>query len=126
MERQFVLHAHSGPGWLHWDLMLEQAGALVTWQLAASPADLPVGGSVPAKRLPDHRREYLSYEGPLSGNRGRVDRVDRGRYDVLAADEDRWTVVLEGSVLKGRYDLRRAGPAMENWTLERLSNSNQT
>ena len=120
MEREFVLHTHSGYGPLHWDLMLEHGEALATWQLAASPARLPPGGSMPAKRLPDHRREYLSYEGPVSGGRGRVDRIDQGRYELLAADEGLWSVVLKGTVLKGRYDLRRTGPAEEDWTLTRF------
>ncbi len=31
-------------------------------------------------RLKDHRLEYLDYEGHISGNRGQVYRIDRGRY----------------------------------------------
>lgn len=36
----------------------------------------------------DHRREYLTYEGPISGDRGHVRRVAAGRieHETLAAD----------------------------------------
>ena len=42
---------------------------------------------VDAECLPNHRLEYLDIEGEISGNRGRVYRVIRGTYEVLA-DED--------------------------------------
>ena len=35
--------------------------------------------------LGEHRREYLTYEGPVSGGRGEVKRVAGGTYD-LAGD----------------------------------------
>ncbi|MEM7622909.1 MAG: hypothetical protein AAF235_06860 [Planctomycetota bacterium] len=35
-----------------------------------------------AQRLPDHRARYLWYEGPISGNRGVVQRVWRGESTI--------------------------------------------
>ena len=76
---QFVILTHNHPH-LHWDLLLEQPGQekLRTWRLAHPPKR---GVSIAAERLPDHRRVYLTYEGPISGNRGEVVRWDWGEYD---------------------------------------------
>ncbi len=68
----------------HWDFMLENRGVLLTWEF---PKLLP--GQLPAtfeqlgiRRLPDHRIDYLQYEGPVSNGRGTVKRVDSGSYQV--------------------------------------------
>ncbi len=61
----------------HWDLMLEEDGKLLTWALSESPQP---GKSIPATRLPDHRVDYLAYEGPVSGDRGSVLRILEGVY----------------------------------------------
>src|SRR5205085_10994162 len=45
----------------------------------------PIVAEVQLTPLSEHRREYLTYEGPISGNRGDVKRVASGRYD-LAGD----------------------------------------
>jgi len=120
MSRAFVIHVHSGCGPLHFDLMLEGADALATWQVPLDPAGLGPGESTPARRLPDHRTDYLTYEGPVSRGRGRVRRLDRGTYELLAAAEDRRVVRLDGQNLRGRFELRRSGPDNDDWTLARL------
>jgi hypothetical protein len=61
----------------HWDLLLEWEDACWTWAMNELPAGFTaMGGStgVPAKRLADHRKLYLEYEGPLSEGRGTVSR----------------------------------------------------
>jgi len=73
---RFVILTHDHP-FPHWDLMLEQAGSLRTWRLLREP-DAP--GPIVAEPLPDHRLEYLDYEGPVSRNRGTVCRWDAGDY----------------------------------------------
>ncbi len=88
----------------HWDLMLESGEVLRTWALAAPPA-LEV--AVTAEGLVDHRREYLDYEGPISGNRGSVTRWDEGRYEIEADNRERLTIVVEGRRLRGRLALQR-------------------
>ena len=87
MPRFVVLLHETPPGYprpRHYDLMLEQGTALATWALA----ELPIAGgeAVAAERLPDHRLDYLDYEGEVSGARGRVVRVDRGTYKPVPAD----------------------------------------
>jgi hypothetical protein len=32
--------------------------------------------------LANHRRAYLEYEGEISGNRGRVSRIEEGTYQI--------------------------------------------
>lgn len=117
---QFVILTHDFPVW-HWDFMLEQKSALQTWRLLANPAS---GEGVGAELLADHRSEYLDYEGPVSGNRGNVQRWDRGEYQVLEDLPDRLVVRLNGTRLAGRATLLkttakeadRTAPAL--WTFQ--------
>jgi hypothetical protein len=75
---RYVVLYHTG--WIedHFDLMLETNAhaPLHTWRLDA----FPVPGRIIL--LPDHRREYLTYEGPVSHNRGHVRRVSAGEYHI--------------------------------------------
>lgn len=47
----------------------------------------------PAERIGGHRLEYLDYEGPVSGGRGRVDRASAGDC-TIHADGSRFVVEL--------------------------------
>jgi hypothetical protein len=104
--RRFVVLEHVWNG-VHWDLMLDTGQALRTWAI-----DEPIvaGRKLPARMLGDHRRDYLDYEGEISGNRGRVRRVDHGTYEVLVWTVDRVVVRLAGVQLVGTAELRGAGP----------------
>ena len=62
---RYVILEHDHP-FLHWDLMLEAGDALRTWRLLAPPS---AAEPVPAQDLARHRKHYLDYEGPVSGNR---------------------------------------------------------
>lgn len=63
--------------------MLEVGEVLRTWRLRDFPHP---GLAVAAEPLPDHRKAYLDYEGPVSGGRGTVAQVDAGEYRVLKTD----------------------------------------
>ncbi|WP_428304931.1 DNA polymerase ligase N-terminal domain-containing protein [Lacipirellula sp.] len=98
---RFVLLHHECPPSLgkpsHWDLMLERDSVLLTWNLLQLP--IAWGGdaeAIEATRIADHRIAYLDYEGPVSGNRGIVTRVDRGEYEVLSEADDAIDVRLRG------------------------------
>jgi hypothetical protein len=65
----------------HWDFMLEYEDQLFTWALGKEPF---VHQTLPAKQLSPHRLHYLSYEGPLSENRGNVRRTHAGHYQVVS------------------------------------------
>ena len=100
---RFVVLEHDHPT-LHWDLMLEAAGALKTWRLARPP--LRENAPIAATKLPDHRLAYLDYEGPVSGNRGTVTRWDRGEYTSDGEDDvERLTLVMKGERVGGRISL---------------------
>ncbi|MCY3022918.1 MAG: hypothetical protein NTW87_28405 [Planctomycetota bacterium] len=80
--------------------------------VSRDPADRVATQSVTLHRLPDHRRIYLWYEGPVSGNRGRVTRVDEGELTLLrppdAAVREIQTL-LAGGKLSGSFRLTLVG-----------------
>ena len=72
--RYAVLH-HVGHGEPHYDLLIgREDEPLVTFRLPC----WPVVSRVEITPLPDHRPLYLTYEGPVSGGRGEVRRVEAG------------------------------------------------
>ena len=118
--RSFVIHAHSGHGPLHYDLMLEQGQALATWRLPCPPHVLATGTSMEALKIQDHRRAYLEYEGPVSNQRGRVARTDSGQYEVLDRSDARWAIRLLGRRARGRFELTVQNAASGRWSLTRV------
>lgn len=110
----FVILYHRLKASEHWDLMLEQGEILLTWQLERDPTG-PSPFPIPARRIGDHRKAYLTYEGPISGDRGEVRRVDAGTLDFDSTTADRVVFTLAGGRLRGRFVL-----AIENgdWTLQ--------
>jgi hypothetical protein len=122
-RRPFVLLCHRLSNSAHWDLMLDSGQALATWQLAADPTVAARQSSscvLTARRLADHRRFYLDYEGPVSGDRGDVVRIDRGVYVLLDRQPDQWTVELLGLVLVGEFRLFADPPNSDSWWLQRV------
>ncbi len=118
--KTFVILHHALPdGSEHWDLGIDQGEALATWQLLEDPALLASGriGAVRARRIADHRRAYLDYEGPVSGNRGHVTRLDRGDCRVLEERPNCWRVRLSGSILIGSYEIIAGGESERDWML---------
>ena len=87
----YVVLRHEGVDTPHFDLMVQPSpGAkLATWRLAAWPP----AGSLALTRLPDHRTEYLTYEGEISGGRGTVRRVEQG-ICAMEIQADVWTIRL--------------------------------
>jgi len=118
MALAFVIHEHSGYGPTHYDLMLEDGPVLATWQIPVCPIEIGQTGTISAIKLPDHRRRYLDYEGPVSRDRGEVRLVDKGTYKVLARDEGLWRVKLCGGVLQGTFELVKEGEG--SWLVRRL------
>ena len=121
MDR-FVVLEHDWDG-VHWDFMLERGDVLRTW---AIDAPIVAGVELPARSLADHRRLYLDYEGPISGARGTVRRVEQGWYEALHWAPELVVVRLSGAQLVGDVELRRfssmEGPLpLSSWTF-RLGN----
>ena len=102
---RFVLLEHNWNG-VHWDFMLESGDVLRTW---AIDAPIVSGRDLPARALGDHRQIYLDYEGEISGDRGRVRRVDAGTFRALVWSAEHVRVELAGAQLVGEVDLRSIG-----------------
>jgi hypothetical protein len=101
---RFVVLTHDHPV-LHWDLMLERGDVLRTWRLAEEP--LP-GVAIAAEALADHRRKYLDYEGPVTGDRGTVVRWDAGTFCEWLETADVVTAVVDGARIKGTITIRKS------------------
>jgi hypothetical protein len=110
---RFVILEHDHP-LLHWDLMLEAGDALNTWRLAAPPGTQ----SIQATGLDDHRRIYLDYEGPVSGNRGNVRRWDAGLFDEEAGSTPEARLLrFHGARIQGCWRLERTDGVRWRFTL---------
>ncbi|HTW94488.1 MAG TPA: hypothetical protein VMD30_06835 [Tepidisphaeraceae bacterium] len=98
MPLRYVILRHEGWGETHFDLMFETSpgSPLATWRSPTwPPADVNL-----LTRLPDHRREYLDYEGPVSNNRGIVHRVEQGHCQIDRPDGQTWIIALPGFTLR--------------------------
>jgi hypothetical protein len=112
-RHRYVILRHELPPGIprasHWDLMLESGPELplLTWAWDELPrADQSVMGLV----LEPHRRDYLEYEGEISGGRGRVWRWDEGNCRLTIGT---WSdLVLE--IRHAQGEKRRAGDASSN------------
>ena len=111
---RFVVLQHDGPQGRHWDFMLETGSSLSTWALAQAPGS---AARIAARALPDHRLEYLDYEGPISGGRGAVTRWDQGTFHIERQAEGFLVVLLSGKTLCGRVTLQRSREEPQDWSL---------
>ncbi|MFQ3651475.1 MAG: hypothetical protein SNJ75_14195 [Gemmataceae bacterium] len=112
--RRFVLLRHDYP-MLHWDLLLEiePEAPCPTWRLEAIPTFDTI---VPAVRLPDHRAHYLTYEGPVSGDRGFVWRERWGHYQLLYQESGRLELHLFEAGGESLLTLAFVSPLTNCWT----------
>lgn len=94
---------------IHWDLLIEITGQerLATWRLARNP--IAVNAPIAAERIPDHRRVYLEYEGPVRQARGSVRRLDRGVVVLQSYDGETFAAEFAGEHLRGGFEMKRAG-----------------
>jgi bifunctional non-homologous end joining protein LigD len=93
----FVIQKHRASA-LHYDLRLEQGGALASW---AVPRGLPVrrGDRRMAVATEDHPLEYASFAGTIPEGHygaGEVRIFDEGHYDLVEWTDDKVSFVLHG------------------------------
>lgn len=119
MADEFVILRHSDYGPVHYDLMLRAGDMLATWQVLSNPAEMQPGDELLATRLPDHRLAYLEYEGSVSRNRGRVERIESGTFQPLGDDPSVRQFRIEGQGMTGAFELR-APLDSDRWRLLRL------
>lgn len=87
---------------VHWDLMLEQGEALKTFRLDQPPERLMIEPGV-ATPIFDHGKRFLTYEGSVNQELGRVTMADRGEYETIGQTSSQWVIQLQGKVLTGRF-----------------------
>jgi hypothetical protein len=107
----------------HWDLMLEDGETLRTWALQALPEH---GTAAQVRMLPDHRPAYLSYEGPVSGNRGSVRRWDHGEFQWVQRNDHTLQIRVLGQRLHGEIRLTCQQTTAEFWRMEYLASGQPT
>jgi hypothetical protein len=98
--------------------MIETGDVLAAWQLAVPP-EVAAGSPTAVRRIADHRKTYLEYEGPVSGDRGSVRIADTGTCVVIAEGPTEWRLRLDGSVLRGTFRLSRTGGQADEWLFQR-------
>ncbi len=107
MPRYVILQHETPEGYprpTHWDLMFESGDVLKTWALDEEPGE---GGRIEAEQLADHRKEYLDYEGPVSGDRGTVSQWTTGDYTTVRHSDDEFAARLDSGQLIGTVVARR-------------------
>jgi hypothetical protein len=89
---RYVVLQHSDVSEPHFDLMLETlpGSTLATWRSES----WPIEQRTLLKRLRDHRRLYLDYEGQLSEQRGTVYRMAEGNCELDIGENAVWTIRL--------------------------------
>ncbi len=113
---RYVILRHEGsatykPG-VHWDLLLELDDSLRAWTLADEPT---APGPIAAAKLPDHRLEYLDYEGPIAGDRGTVSRWDAGEFTVDSETPTELIFSFLGGHMRGLATLFRGSEDYVGW-----------
>jgi len=117
---RFVILEHNHP-YVHWDFMFEEGDSLRSWRLLNEPA---LDAWIEAERLPNHRKAYLDYEGPVSGDRGEVVRWKFGSCQVREFQNERICLTLNGSRWEVDMTLVRITADSEEWRV-RLSPKNR-
>lgn len=98
-----VLLRHTLPdGSAHLDWMIEvDQGPLITFRVALDVNPL-TDRSFDADRIGQHRRDYLDYQGPVSGGRGAVLRVAASPLTVTVNDAEHLELLIDGRAIVGR------------------------
>ena len=99
-----VLH-HEGTPEPHYDLLIETYPnhPLATWRCPCWPIQAPT----PLQRQPDHRRIYLTYQGPLSARRGHVTQIAAGECRIIEQTADHLIADLYSADATSRITLHR-------------------
>jgi bifunctional non-homologous end joining protein LigD len=115
----FVVHRHHASR-LHYDLRLEQNGALKSW---AVPKGLPPRPGIMrlAVQVEDHPLEYVHFEGAIPKGEyggGTMWKFAQGRQEITKQKKDGFYFRLQSPELSGEY---RVHHTKENqWLLERV------
>jgi hypothetical protein len=102
---------------------------VITFRLPDLLETLTMGDAMPAQRLPDHRRAYLQYEGPVSGDRGDVVRLRDGVIESwIGRETDDWRLVVrwnEGKSPPRTHHLRVRKAEDGSWSVVFVANDDK-
>jgi hypothetical protein len=106
-----VLLRHDTPdGGSHFDWMIQRGDSLITFRVTDRiDRGCTAFGAIP---LPDHRVEYLRYEGPVSGGRGGVTRIAEGAVETLRDGPGLLQVQGRLGTAAGTFEGRPAGSGL--------------
>jgi hypothetical protein len=68
-----------------------------------------------AEKLADHRQDYLTFEGEISGGRGRVERVEQGICRVKRGADGGWMILLQSLPAGEKQSLRLRQESGGGW-----------
>ena len=103
----------------HLDFMLQANDELLTWRWDTIPQDNQV---FVASRLANHRIEYLTLEGQLSGNRGTVTRIDQGTFEpAIESFQQQFSIFIQTTKFQG--ELVAEAISEERWEFRFLPNN---
>jgi hypothetical protein len=112
---QYVVLRHDGIPHPHFDLMFEWSPGsnLRTWR----SDEWPIVRTTKLEALPDHRREYLTYEGPVPRAGGWVKKVASGSFTSAPLKENPF--VMDFWLEDGqKFHLRLLAPPQHEWAFE--------
>lgn len=111
MTKSFVVLEHKTDPH-HFDLMLEREEVLWTWAYY-EPEFPETFQELELERIQDHRKKYLTYEGPISRNRGHVQQMEKGSYEMSMNGSAQLEGSFYGNYWNGPFRLQkteRKGP----------------
>lgn len=126
-DRPTVLLRHELPdGTSHVDWMIapddmDGRELLVTFRVAGRVDELTAGERLAARRIGDHRRAYLTFEGPVSDGRGTVRRLAGGVVVSWQRLPGRWHMEIDwvgpaGGFRRQALDVTRQRPG-DSWVI---------
>lgn len=111
---------HTTPTGVHHDWLIEDPtlpdpkapdARLWTARVTPPPADWPKLKRLDLTVIPPHRRAYLTYQGPVSNNRGHVKRITSGTCEVSLWSESRIVLTIKTKATTLDLQLQRQSAA---------------
>lgn len=102
----YVVHQHHASH-LHWDLRLEHEGVLKSWAIPKTPPRKK-GIKRLVIQVEDHKLSYASFEGEIPQGQygaGTVKIWDKGTYEILDKNSEKWEVKFTGKKFNGEFVL---------------------
>ncbi|HZZ43376.1 MAG TPA: hypothetical protein VFE58_10605 [Tepidisphaeraceae bacterium] len=114
-QQYAVLH-HTDIEEPHYDLLIEvdSTSDLWTWRCP----NWPLNSGDQITRIKNHRRFYLTYDGPIPGNRGQVQKIDWGACTVTISPSmpAKIALILPATT----YKLTEINPSQPQWEVTRI------